>query len=625
MAPSISSAELRLSYPLYACDFDPQDANRLLVGGGGGEGRSGVANKISVLDVSHQDAIQIDSEIDLGRHEDSVNTIAVGQRRRNSILVYAGINSSSAEIEKGKNEHFRVFSAELPSKTKAKAAGPKISELSRTSLFSSKDKDTYQRVLRISQPSPGPNQIGAVATGSAKDAQIAIFDIPASGSAPKLRGRLELDKEAVDLDVLQVAEDEYQLLYCTGYDMYLMNIGKTTTEPYNVFTMPTDESTEQRPQFRSVRYLTPTFAIATANLPKAGGVILQGFRLPAKPGAEGKDGWARLAINATLPKTVTRANGLAVRNLTPPSSSPSSTKQGDTQFVIAVSGQDSSITIYTLDHQVLGDINLIVNIYPITTLKEVHQGPISGLAFSHFVPPKAPTMRPQHLKLASIGSMANTVIVHSLPLKRLVEKPSSASANRGPPRSPRYILALKGRDPLLKGLITFSTIFILLVAILAQGFMEIKGLSRPILGAKSITPVRWHSEWKLHDPYNLVAGNNPASRSTLEEHGVGGSGDGGWLADVLAENQQTQPLVILDKGGSAAGEGGAGYLVETHDTEQEEHKTAREWDDLPAALKEAWKEKLKAAGHWGEEVGEAVFKGVLFGEIAGAVANAVRG
>lgn len=625
MAPSIPSTELRLSYPLYACDFDPQDANRLVVGGGGGEGRSGVANKISVLDVSHQDAIQVDSELDLGRHEDSVNTIAVGQRRRNSILIYAGINSSSADIEKGKNEHFRVFSAELPSKTKAKAAGPKIAELSRTSLFSSKDKDTYQRVLRISQPILGPNQIGAVATGNAKDAQIAIFDTPTSGSAPKPRGRLELEKEAVDLDILQVAEDEYQLLYCSGYDMYMMNIGKTTSEPHNVFTMPTDESTEQRPQFRSIRYLTPTFALATANLPKAGGVILQGFRLPAKPGAEGKDGWARLAINATLPKTVTRATGMAVRNLTPPSSSPPSSKQGDAQFVVAVSGQDSSITIYTLDHQVLGDINLIVNLHPVTTFKDVHSGPISGLAFSHFTPPKAPTMRPQHLKLASIGSMANTVVVHSLPLKRLLDQSSSGPATRGPPRTPRYILALKGRDPILKGLITFTTIVILLTAILAQGFMEIKGVSRPILGAKYVTPTRWHATWKVHDPYNVL-GNNPASSSTIEEHGVGGSGDGGWLADVLAENQQTQPLVILDKGSAGVdGQENPGYQVETHNEEQEEHKAAREWDELPAALKEAWKEKLKAAGHWGEGVPKAVFKGVLFGEIAGAVANAVRG
>ena len=46
MAPPIASAKLTLSYPLYASDFDPQNNGFLLVGGGGGESRSGVGNKI---------------------------------------------------------------------------------------------------------------------------------------------------------------------------------------------------------------------------------------------------------------------------------------------------------------------------------------------------------------------------------------------------------------------------------------------------------------------------------------------------------------------------------------------------------------------------------------------------
>ena len=46
MAPPIASAKLTLSYPLYASDFDPKNNGFLLVGGGGGESRSGVGNKI---------------------------------------------------------------------------------------------------------------------------------------------------------------------------------------------------------------------------------------------------------------------------------------------------------------------------------------------------------------------------------------------------------------------------------------------------------------------------------------------------------------------------------------------------------------------------------------------------
>jgi hypothetical protein len=46
MAPAIPSAKITLSCPLFAADFDPRNHGLLLVGGGGGEGRSGVGNKI---------------------------------------------------------------------------------------------------------------------------------------------------------------------------------------------------------------------------------------------------------------------------------------------------------------------------------------------------------------------------------------------------------------------------------------------------------------------------------------------------------------------------------------------------------------------------------------------------
>ncbi len=49
MAPKIPGAKLTLDYPLYACDFDPNDATRLVVAGGGGAGKNGVGNKIVSL------------------------------------------------------------------------------------------------------------------------------------------------------------------------------------------------------------------------------------------------------------------------------------------------------------------------------------------------------------------------------------------------------------------------------------------------------------------------------------------------------------------------------------------------------------------------------------------------
>lgn len=46
MPPPIATAKIALTYPIYASDFDPNSNGLLLVGGGGGEGRSGVGNKI---------------------------------------------------------------------------------------------------------------------------------------------------------------------------------------------------------------------------------------------------------------------------------------------------------------------------------------------------------------------------------------------------------------------------------------------------------------------------------------------------------------------------------------------------------------------------------------------------
>ena len=46
MAPQFATAELTLTYPIYAADFDPYNNGFLVVGGGGGESKSGVKNKI---------------------------------------------------------------------------------------------------------------------------------------------------------------------------------------------------------------------------------------------------------------------------------------------------------------------------------------------------------------------------------------------------------------------------------------------------------------------------------------------------------------------------------------------------------------------------------------------------
>jgi hypothetical protein len=636
MAPKLGSAKLTLTYPAYCCDFDPQDANRLIVGGGGGAGRSGVGNKIvrlpelqyrsvsanqlqSVLDVSSPENIEVASELDLSREEDSVMTLAAGLQKNRTTLVFAGINSSPDDIHKGKNEHFRVFGIDKPARSRSNSTH-KITELSRSAIFDSKDADTYQRLLRVAPSHSGTHQVGAVATGLAKTSEIALFEVSTTtGVAPKPRGKLELLKEAMDLDIIQVDDDKWQLAYCDDFVLNILDIGKTESEPTNIFTTPIDIATGYaRPSFRCVRYLNPHFLMAASNMHKGSGVVLQGFRLPISAEQGGK---AKLAVSARLPKTVTRATCLAVRNLSP-TSSPSA-KQGDTQFVIAVAAQDSSITLYTLEHTSHSNIEFIVKLHPITTLKGDHPSPVSGLAFSYISPPQPPKTasvsstptapRQNALKLASVGSMGQTVVVHTIPLRRQ----STASKIPGaPPRPPRYVVALKSRGPSPTSMIiVFAIIFAILGALL-QGILEVGGLIQPSIGARHVVPKHWLK------PLPTYVSGDFKETSQLGTHSP-------FLAEFLAEQKlsvgskgegEGQKVVLTAEDGES---GSDGVKVDAHD--EERHVGAKSWDELPLSQKRAWRKRLEKAGHWGEEMGETVLKGVMFGEIGGAIGQMVAG
>ncbi|KAB5558082.1 hypothetical protein GE09DRAFT_1117798 [Coniochaeta sp. 2T2.1] len=626
MAPELSSAKLTLTYPAYCCDFDPQDANRLIVGGGGGAGRSGVGNKISVLDVSSPENIEVASELDLSRAEDSVTTLAAGLRKNKTTLIYSGINSSLKDIQKGKNEHFRVFGIDQPARSKSDSTH-KITELSRSSIFESRDAEAYQRLLRVAPSVSGNHQVGAIATGLAKPSEIDIFEVSnTAGVAPKPRGRLELEKEAMDLDIIQVDEDRWQLAYCNDFVLNVLDVGKTETEPRNIFTTPIDIATGyERPTFRCIRYLTPHFLLAASNMHKGSGAVLQGFRLPVSAEVGGN---AKLTVSVRLPKTVTRATCLAVRNLSPPSSP--SAKQGDSQFVIAVAAQDSSISIYTLDHISHSNIEVLNNLHPITTIKSVHPSPISGLAFS-YIPPTQPTKlasvsstttptapRLSTLKLASVGSMGNTVVVHHIPLRRL----SNASKIPGaPPKPTRHVVALKSHPPNPNSIIIFTAVLIVLLGALLQAVLEIGGMAPPTMGARHVVP----KSWLRPVPTAFGVSGNFKDAAEVGSHAP-------FIAEFLAEQklgvnskgEGDGNKVVLTPDTDLDGEtGGEGVKIDAHD--EERHTGAKSWDELPLSQQRAWRKRLEKAGHWTEEMGETIFKGVLFAEIGGAIGQMVAG
>lgn len=533
-------------------------------------------------------------------------SLAIGPKKGKVTHLYAGVNSSPDSIAKGKNEHLRTLAVE---KTKARAAaGTKtvdtsVSELSRTSLFSNPDADTYQRLLRVA------GGVGAAATAMGREPQLAVFDV--TGPAPKAKGVLELPKEAEDLDVVQTGDKTYQIAFCFKYELHVVNIGGEDTDPHQVFSIPDDDV--RRPAFRSIRYLSPRFILAAANLPKRSGVVLYGFRLPEKLGEDR----ARVSASARITSNIS-ATAMAVSNLSPPTSPTASL--GQTQFIVAVAGNDSSVSLFTLEHRTGTTLDLLADFWPFYTLKAVHgAGNITGMAFSTFVSPKTHT-RQQCIKLASI-SLQKTVAVHSIPLRKYVDK--APRNKKAPPRPVRYVVALKSRGPSSRGFVMALSVVVLLVAVIGQSLCEYYGIRPPLLHVHKVLPSRYGT---LRTPEN-----KPAVFFADEILAKLGSSE-----SVVAERQAGEKIVVYESlpedAAAAAGDEDAEASKKNvvqkiqagvHDSAV--HGPGKAWEELGEKQREAWKVRLKEAGAWSQGMGESVFKGILFGELAGAVGRAVAG
>ncbi|KAI9049299.1 hypothetical protein LZ554_007144 [Drepanopeziza brunnea f. sp. 'monogermtubi'] len=653
MAPLITVAKATLSYPLCAVDFDPVDSALLVVGGGGGAGRTGVGNKITLLDTLDPKELREVRDIELRKDEDNVTSLAVGVDPNGTSLVFAGVNSCPEDIKKGKNLHFRVFKTEM----EIKAGAPNdaedaitITEVSKSALFVGKEEDIYQRITRLSKPFPGRTQVGAIATGLSKKSEIVLFDTT-STSPPSTRGAVQSNKEAVDVDIIQTGDDEYLFAYCDEFDIYLKKISRRTDpeEPECIYVTPASREKGQRPtvpRFRAMRFLTKELLCMLTLVANNSGVVLQIFRIP--PSGKGS---CRLAQSIRLPISKTKATALAVSNLTPPTSP--TAQQGYTQFVIAVAGQDISISLFKVDLQVEGAVSMVSKIKPFRTFNKVHPMQITGLAFSNFIPPTDPVTAqtfPPHLKLASI-SMANTVIVHTLPLF-----PVPLSVKRGQSKTARYVVALPSTAAVYGVSAIVSIIAIALVSIVIQGVLEIRGGVPVYLNARSHLPIVLQE--RLGRPYEFPAGYNSVAKtaeSILPTETPAPVADSNPMEPPAnAEPHPTGynhhlgvPTGDAEDSGSAlrlpsffeelkqkVGEGSDIVLLKEHESEEglkahvhgaDEEHGGKKWEDLAHEQKEGWKAKLRAAGHWADDMGETVLKGVLFSELGGIVADAIRG
>ncbi|EXJ83885.1 hypothetical protein A1O1_07514 [Capronia coronata CBS 617.96] len=648
MAPTVSSSQTKLSYPLYAADFDPFNPDFLLVGGGGGSSSTGVPNKISLIDASRRDQLAEVVDVELVKGEDSVTSLGVVESSESSLTAFAGINSSIADQNAGKNEHLRSFRIGLPAK-KRRADGSTVDSgekstaptqgsqaLGRTALFRSASgtkNETYQRVLRLS-PATSPDQprLAAIASGLAPENEIIVFRPTPNPVAEDEVSRISLGGcEAADLDLISDGDETagHLLAYCTDGEVFVQLLATASKpgKPISLYRSPESTTSlppSKRPKFRSIRFLTPRYLLLLQNRPGRTGADLLVLRVS-------KDlSQARISLRKRLHKSTKAAVGLEVCPLT-------ESDLGERQFVIAVAGQsgdDSSIELLTIDYTPNTGLG---RFRPYTFLRSVHKGPLTKLVFSNFIGPALPVTKdvgPQFIRLASVG-VDQIVVVHHLPLR-----PFPATYTK----RPRYVLTPPGRSEAMQT--TFSVFFALvvvgIVAFLMQVYCEIRGAVPPVLGAtdwlsprmrelvaqpyilaetaRSELPIAAHSATeKLKDAASQIPSVDQI-QAGIEDAAAGMKQK---LYDLVRENSELEtPKAIIVR--EEAGSGDISTEL-AHDATLVQQETLRRWDELSETQKTSWKRRLVDAGHWAEDQGENILKGVFFSQLADAVGNMVGG
>ena len=426
-----------------------------------------------------------------------MSSLAVAQSDENSAVVFAGINSSIDEQKQGRNDHLRSFVLQYPGHGRRSADGKTIElpdtpgralteALCKSPLFTPDTRpepETYQRVLRLSRRNVEHNRrLGAAATGLAPIGEVTIFDASKSKvDQSDVRQRINVgqNQEAADVDIIEANDYEYYVAYCTDYDIYVCKVpfdkSAPTRSPYPLYETPfgdTFSKEKRRPKFRSLRFLTPRLLLVLLNRPQRSGAELLLLEISENPML------GTIALRKSLHNGIRSATALSVALL--PGSNPSQ----NIQHVIAVAGQDISLTVLTLDHSPRSRSSYYFKQYAL--FRDLHPIQMTSLSFSIWNPPSDPvTATPQYLKLAST-SMSSTVVVHTFPL---VPTPSPVARRKPGDPPTRYVLQQHqsaGSEAGQLGVAALGAItMVALGAFILQAIIEIRGGGPEYIGAKT--------------------------------------------------------------------------------------------------------------------------------------------
>lgn len=605
------------------------------------------------MNTSKRDEITKSTEIELSRDEDSVTSMAVAHASKDSIITLAGINSSMAEQKRDNNQHLRSFKIDLPKeqgkekksekKTIPVDALEKSTLLSRASLFRTKGVkaglDTYQRIVRLS-PWKGEEEkslrVGAITTGLAPSGEIVFFQATSTPTESDVVGRIRLGdgEEVEDIDIIGSGKKDgkFRVAYTNGVDVFTCQISSSTRDSTapdvsRAYTIPLPEKGPKRtrPKFRALRFLSPTSLLLLQNAPDRSGCELVVLSLPAS------NDKGTIVRRKKLRKTIKIGLGLDVCNL-----GTGAENDQAQQTIIAVTGSDQSIEVLTLEYD--PQKGSYGKLRPYTSLHDVHPFSMTKICFSTFTPPShpiTPEVGPQYVKLASV-SMGNTVVVHTIPL-------SPYPATR---RTPRYVLAVPGESETWATLLSgFTALFtVLVICILIQGYMEIKGGSPSYLGVSEWLPPQLQDAIGRPTPslsverIDISTSSSPSATATTTISVIPNtSTQRQTLRDILRSRQEQETadavaaaagsnnnLIIL-RCSTADDETSNDIFIETiSPSEQPQDQAARPWEELGEEQQSLWKQRLIDAGHWAVEEGETILKGVLFAEYCGFIEGLVR-
>ncbi|EUC43926.1 hypothetical protein COCMIDRAFT_99590 [Bipolaris oryzae ATCC 44560] len=623
--PTVSKA--KTSYPIFAATFASNRPGILVVGGGGGAGRTGVKNQITAFDFSSR-APTVEAIAEIEASKDDSITCLENLSTKDGLILFAGNNSSEEDRLSARNEHLRAFELRFPKNKGASSGAEKadgdIEFLSKTTLFTTPQsvgakKEGYQRIIRLSPPQRTttniPNRrIGAIASGLAGDEnEVVIFN--ATSTKPSNqdvieRIKLQKGQEANDLDIFTQEEGRFRVAFVTDYEVFVQEAGynfeqrktKGRNEHRKVYTLPHVEK-GSRSKLRGVRWLSPKHLLLLANKPNRSGVELLLFHFYQDGGS--------IALRKALPKHVKAATDMDVALL-------DADDQGAYQIAIAIAAIDMSLTVYTMDYHGPSRDSLSA-FHSFNSYDNVHDFQMTKVVFSPFHKPETPKGRPAtpYLRLAST-SLGNTISVETFPLQNI---------------GSRHVLqTAQSRNLFTLATYLVTAMVVAVLALLIQSLVDPEGnLTKGILPASLQNAAGQHKTFgeTLREKRHQAVLNNADSPIVKTSHRI---------ADLLHIHL---PHVLSDETASADIPSEPKALVVHHDAESDgalstevhegdeevlkKHAAARRWDELSKEEKHIWREKLSEAGMWAVGEGETILKSIFFGQLGGLVGQAAQG